>query len=245
LVLELVEGETLAGKLTALAGRPLGVDEALAIARQVADALQAAHDKGIVHRDLKPANIAITDEGQVKVLDFGLAKLEPIGAESPAAGLTHSPTLTFAATQAGMILGTGAYMSPEQAKGKSTDKRTDVWAFACVLYDLQGPLCAARRDVGPDGTIVFATADTETGLFSVSANGGDPKLLTTPDREHEGDHVFPSFLPGATKVLYTILPKVAGGPAQIAVLDLKSGPRTTALPTPPSPQSLPGPHLAS
>ena len=123
LVLEYVDGETLAARLNA-AGGPLPVDEALAIAGQIADALQSAHDKGIVHRDLKPANIAMTDAGAVKILDFGLAKLDPIGSDTAAAGLTHSPTLTFAATQAGVILGTAAYMSPEQAKGNPTDKRT-------------------------------------------------------------------------------------------------------------------------
>ena len=462
LVLELVDGATLAERLTALGGRPLGVDEALAIARQIADALQAAHDKGIVHRDLKPANIAITSEGQVKVLDFGLAKLDPVGPEPSVAGLPHSPTLTFAATQAGMILGTAAYMSPEQARGKTTDKRTDVWAFACVLYEMltgrrafdgddatetiaaivrgepdwsalpaslppevtvllrrslekdrqlrvadistarfllaeriapsaalpksapprfttrqvaafavaaiAASLLAAAggwvlsrrtfspaprqtvrfsvalpptqstapqpdRDVvispdgtrivyrigrsqvdstlavrglndldarvlsnignlrspfisadsrwigyyagvspsefkkipidggtpatickvpaaprgatwGPDGTIVFATADIETGLFSVSADGGDPKPLTTPDQEREGDHVFPSFLPGGTRVLYTILPKADGGPAQIAVLDLKSGARKTILTNARSAEWVPGGYLA-
>ena len=164
LVLELVEGPTLAqlladagstgpprgdrspgpkgpGPRTADVGRVLSdaprgglpVNEALTIARQVADALQAAHEKGILHRDLKPANIALTAEGQVKVLDFGLAKaFEP----DPLADTSNSPTLSLAGTQPGVILGTAAYMSPEQAKGRVADKRSDVWAFGCVLYEM-------------------------------------------------------------------------------------------------------------
>ncbi len=133
LVLELVEGESLADRLQAGA---LPVEEAVAVALQTADALQAAHDKGIIHRDLKPGNIMLTAEGQVKVLDFGLAKLESGWSEPPGRGgeLTNSPTL--AATRAGMILGTAAYMAPEQAKGRAADKRSDIWAFGCVLYEL-------------------------------------------------------------------------------------------------------------
>ena len=130
LAMELVEGATLAERLKA---GPIPVGEALGIARQVADALQAAHEKGIIHRDLKPANIALTVEGQVKVLDFGLAKaLEVV----PAGDVSASPTLSLAATQAGVILGTAAYMAPEQAKGRPVDKRSDVWAFGCVLYEM-------------------------------------------------------------------------------------------------------------
>ena len=135
LVLEFVDGESLAQRLTS--GR-IPVDETLGIARQIIDALEAAHEKGIVHRDLKPANIMLTGDGRVKVLDFGLAKLEPHGSGVSVApgALTHSPTLTFAATQAGVILGTAAYMSPEQAKGRAADKRSDVWAFGCVLFEM-------------------------------------------------------------------------------------------------------------
>ena len=138
LVMELVDGESLAERLK---GRPLPVVEAIAIARQLVDALEAAHDKGIVHRDLKPANIMLTQDGQVKVLDFGLAKLEPgapngSGGSGGAGGLTDSPTLTFAGTQVGVILGTAAYMSPEQTRGRAADKRSDVWAFGCVLYEM-------------------------------------------------------------------------------------------------------------
>jgi serine/threonine-protein kinase len=134
LVLELVEGPTLADRI---AKGPIPLDEALPIAKQIAEALEAAHEQGIIHRDLKPANIKLRDDGMVKVLDFGLAKaMEQISAISPA--LTASPTITTPAqmTGVGMILGTAAYMSPEQAKGRPADKRSDVWAFGCVLYEM-------------------------------------------------------------------------------------------------------------
>ncbi|MFQ5930211.1 MAG: protein kinase, partial [Acidobacteriota bacterium] len=130
LVLELVEGETLAERV---AKGPLPVEEALEICRQVAEGAEAAHEKGVIHRDLKPANVKITPEGQVKVLDFGLAKA--LEGETPAADISHSPTLTEEMTRSGVILGTAAYMSPEQARGKAVDKRADIWAFGCVLYE--------------------------------------------------------------------------------------------------------------
>jgi eukaryotic-like serine/threonine-protein kinase len=142
LILELVEGQTLAQRLRA---GPVPIPEALTIARQMADALEAAHEKGIVHRDLKPANIAITPDGVVKVLDFGLAKAGQPGQAGGAGGagqagdgddLTRAPTVTSGGTHEGLILGTGAYMSPEQARGKAVDKRTDIWAFGCVLYQM-------------------------------------------------------------------------------------------------------------
>jgi eukaryotic-like serine/threonine-protein kinase len=133
LVMELVEGPTLADQIRQ---GPIPLDEALPIARAIAEALEAAHEQGIVHRDLKPANVKVRPDGTVKVLDFGLAKtMEPAGALSP--GRSHSPTVTSPAmTQAGMILGTAAYMSPEQAKGRAADKRSDLWAFGCVLYEM-------------------------------------------------------------------------------------------------------------
>ena len=130
LVLELVEGPTLAERL--LAG-PIPVAEALTIAAQIAEALEAAHEKGIVHRDLKPANIKITPAGVVKVLDFGLAKTADVAAPSE---LSQSPTVTIDGTHDGVILGTTGYMSPEQARGRPVDKRTDIWAFGCVLYQM-------------------------------------------------------------------------------------------------------------
>src|SRR5262249_54218569 len=133
LVMELVEGPTLADRI---AQGPIPLDEALPMARQIADGLAAAHEQEIVHRDLKPANIKVREDGTVKVLDFGLAKaLEPVQAENSPPPLTQSPTITSPAlmTRTGVILGTAAYMSPEQAKGRPADKRSDVWAFGCVL----------------------------------------------------------------------------------------------------------------
>ena len=133
LVMELVEGEDLSQRI---ARGPLPLDEALPIAKQIADALEAAHEQGIIHRDLKPANIKVRSDGTAKVLDFGLAKAmeSPAGSSPPA---SMSPTLTTPAmTQAGVILGTAAYMSPEQAKGRPVDRRVDVWAFGCVLFEM-------------------------------------------------------------------------------------------------------------
>ena len=128
LVMELVEGEDLAARI---ARSPVPPDDAIAIARQIAEALEAAHEAGIVHRDLKPANIRIRSDGTVKVLDFGLAKSVVVDGHEPAATIT-SPAMTAH----GMILGTAAYMSPEQAKGKPVDRRTDIWAFGCVVYEM-------------------------------------------------------------------------------------------------------------
>src|SRR6202521_5525364 len=125
LVMELVSGETLAERVNREGAVP--IEEALAIAKQIAEALEAAHEKGIIHRDLKPANVKVTPEGKVKVLDFGLAKAFEGDATNEDIG--NSPTLSQAATMQGVILGTAAYMSPEQAKGKAVDKRTDIWAF--------------------------------------------------------------------------------------------------------------------
>src|SRR4029450_135092 len=150
LVLELVEGPTLQDRI---AQGPLPVDEALAIARQIAEALEAAHEKGIIHRDLKPANVKLTADGNVKVLDFGLAKALDASATSslsPSASptLMNSPTLTAAGTQLGIILGTAAYMAPEQAKGAAVDKRADIWAFGLVLHEmLTGERLFARDSV--------------------------------------------------------------------------------------------------
>jgi len=131
LVLELVEGETLAERV---AKGPVPVEEALEVCRQIAEGVEAAHEKGVIHRDLKPANVKVTPEGKVKILDFGLAKA--FEAETPVTDISQSPTLTEEMTRAGVILGTAAYMSPEQAKGKPVDKRADIFAFGAVLYEL-------------------------------------------------------------------------------------------------------------
>jgi len=163
LVLQLIEGPTLADKI---AQGPIPVEDALKIALQMAEGLEAAHEKGVIHRDLKPANIKITPEGQVKILDFGLAKALEV--EVPASSLSQSPTLTAAATQAGVILGTAAYMSPEQAKGEPVDKRTDIFAFGSVLYEC----LTGMRAFGGD-TI------TET-IAAVLKSEPDWKALPTP-----------------------------------------------------------------
>ena len=155
LVMELVEGETLADRISRGA---IPLDEALPIARQICDALEAAHEQGITHRDLKPANIKVTPDGVVKVLDFGLAKLaDSAGSRQQAAGsvhLTMSPTITSPAmmTGVGVLLGTAAYMAPEQAKGRPADKRSDIWAFGCVLYEM---LTGKRPFDGEDITEVL------------------------------------------------------------------------------------------
>jgi serine/threonine-protein kinase len=137
LVLELVDGPTLADRL---AEGPLPPDDTMAIARQIADALESAHECGIIHRDLKPANVKVKDDGTVKVLDFGLGKaFDP--AASVSSDVLNSPTISAQGTQAGVVLGTAAYMAPEQAKGRSVDRRADIWAFGVVLYEM---LCGRR-----------------------------------------------------------------------------------------------------
>ena len=149
LVMELVSGETLQERIRHEGPPP--VEEALSIAKQIAEALEAAHEKGIIHRDLKPANVKLTPEGKVKVLDFGLAKA--FAEDTETSDPINSPTLSMAATMHGVILGTAAYMSPEQARGKAVDKRTDIWAFGCVLYEL---LCGRPAFHGEDVTEILA-----------------------------------------------------------------------------------------
>ena len=150
LVLELVEGPTLADRI---AQGAMPIEDALPIARQIAEALEAAHEAGVIHRDLKPANIKVREDGTVKVLDFGLAKAFQPDAGDP--NLSQSPTisLTAAATQMGMVIGTAAYMAPEQARGKTVDKRADVWAFGAVLYEM---LTGQRPFTGKDVTDTLA-----------------------------------------------------------------------------------------
>ena len=168
LVMELVEGDTLADVLAQRGSKGFPLDEALGIARQIAAALEAAHEKGIVHRDLKPGNIKLTGDGVVKVLDFGLAKIGPapdssIGSDQNR--LTQSPTI--GATQVGVIMGTAAYMSPEQARGRAVDKRADIWAFGVVLYEM---LTGKRPFEGEDvSTIIAAVIQSEPQWDDVPA----------------------------------------------------------------------------
>jgi len=161
LVLELVEGETLAERITR---GPIPVDEALPIARQIAEALEAAHEQGIIHRDLKPANVKVREDGTVKVLDFGLAKL--VTGDRAAPDLAVSSAEPEGATRAGAILGTAAYMSPEQARGKPVDRRADIWAFGCVLFEML------------TGTAAFGAATMAETLVQVIRT--PPKLEDLP-----------------------------------------------------------------
>jgi serine/threonine protein kinase/WD40 repeat protein len=161
LVLELVEGEALSNRI---ARGPIPLDEALGIAKQVADALEAAHETGIVHRDLKPGNIVIRPDGSVKVLDFGLAKVVAAGRSTPVT--ENSPTISMAATQAGVVLGTAAYMSPEQARGKNVTPRSDIWAFGVVLYEM---LTAKRLFEGEDLTETLASVVKEQPDLSAAS----------------------------------------------------------------------------
>src|SRR5262245_55291327 len=164
LVMELVPGETLADRIERGA---IPLAEAVPIARQIADALEAAHEQGIIHRDLKPANVKVREDGTVKVLDFGLAKaMEPAGT-APSA--SQSPTITSPAmTQSGIILGTAAYMSPEQTRGKRVDKRSDIWAFGCVLYEM---LTGRRAFEGEDVSDTLANVLKSTPNWNALPGG--------------------------------------------------------------------------
>ena len=170
LIMELVAGEDLSARI---ARGAIPLVEALPIARQIADALEAAHERGIIHRDLKPANIKVRDDGAVKVLDFGLAKaLAPEGANATA-DLMNSPTITSPATQLGMILGTAAYMAPEQAKGRPIDRRADVWAFGVVLLEM---LTGERVFKGDDITEVLASVIKDAAPLESLADGTPASL---------------------------------------------------------------------
>ncbi len=213
LVLELIEGPTLAERL---AQAPLTADEAIAVARQIVDALDTAHERGIIHRDLKPANIKLLDDGTVKVLDFGLAKFtdDRWQADGDAVGAhpaSLSPTMSAAFTGAGLILGTAAYMSPEQARGKAVDKRTDIWAFGCVLFEM---LTGTRAFDGTDATEMIAAVvrgEPEWSLLPATTPSGlrrlierclhkDPRrrLRDIGDARFELDQVFAQEAPAPT-----------------------------------------------
>jgi tetratricopeptide (TPR) repeat protein/TolB-like protein len=171
IVMELVPGETLSEKV---AHGSLTLDESLKIARQIAEALEAAHERGIIHRDLKPANVKVTPEGRVKVLDLGLAKafdVKETGSSDPGSSL--SPTLVIEGTQPGVILGTAEFMSPEQARGKPVDKRTDIWAFGCVLYEL---LTGLRTFTGETATDVLAAIVTKEPAWEALPVDTPPRI---------------------------------------------------------------------
>src|SRR5215813_4923804 len=168
IVMELVEGETLAERMRRGAVPP---EEALRIAREICDALEAAHQRGIIHRDLKPANVKITPDGKTKVLDFGLAKaLENTPGN---ANLSNSPTLTIDGTNAGMILGTAAFMAPEQAKGLAADARSDVFSFGCVLYEM---LASRQAFQGETVSEILASVLVREPDFAVIPENLNPRL---------------------------------------------------------------------
>lgn len=215
LVMELVEGPTLADQLSQ---SPLSQTEALPIAKQICEALEYAHERGIVHRDLKPANVKVTPEGKVKLLDFGLATM--LESEGASRDIASSPTITRMMTRDGIILGTAAYMSPEQAKGKAADRRSDIWSFGCVFYEML------------TGKMAFGGETVTDTLASVIKSEPDWSLLT------------PSTPRGIRKLLQRCLKKdskqrlQAIGDVRIAIEDVISGADTDAvvpLPSPPRP----------
>jgi eukaryotic-like serine/threonine-protein kinase len=166
LILELVEGDTLAERI---AHGPIPTRETLTTARQIADALEAAHDRGIVHRDLKPANVKITRAGVVKVLDFGLAKADASAAVQLDEGDATAPTATMTHTREGIVLGTAGYMSPEQARGKAVDKRTDIWAFGCVLFEMLTGRFAFAGATVPDTIVAVLEREPDWNALRVPA----------------------------------------------------------------------------
>jgi serine/threonine-protein kinase len=228
LVLELVEGETLAARIDR---GPLPVDEALVIAREIAEALESAHDKGIIHRDLKPANIALTAHDRVKVLDFGLAKATDAAATSGALDQLNSPTVTSPAmlTGMGVILGTAAYMSPEQARGRAADKRSDVWAFGCVLYEMLAGRRPFKGDEVTDTLAAVLKSDPDWNALPPSLPASIRSLLEgcleKNHRERISDISTALFIlkQPSTALTHSRTPSTSGrSPAMWAVLALAS-----------------------
>jgi len=175
IVMELVPGEDLAQRLER---GPMPVAEALDVALQIAKAMEAAHGQGVVHRDLKPANVKRTDDGQVKVLDFGLAKAFAPDTPSDQPSVSLSPTVTSAGTLAGVILGTAAYMSPEQARGRPIDKRTDVWSFGVVLYEMLTGDNPFRGDTVADSVGAIMHRDPDLAALPPTTPASVRRLLT-------------------------------------------------------------------
>ena len=244
LVLELVEGQTLAEKLRSQGLKGIRLDEALAIARQLADALDAAHERGIVHRDLKPANIALSPDGVVKVLDFGLAKVGT-GEESDESA---NSTTMMAPTVGGMLLGTAPYMSPEQARGKAADKRTDIWAFGCVLYEMLAGRRAFDGETSSDAIAAILEREPDYSRLNASTPphivrlmrrmlDKDPKsrLRDIGDARAEFDATPDPRLPGPVprtpspplfreRLAWSALVVAAAGAAALAVMVLRTVP---------------------
>jgi serine/threonine protein kinase/Tol biopolymer transport system component len=215
LILEFIDGVSLADRL---AHGPLARDEAVTIARQIADALEAAHEKGIIHRDLKPANIMLTADGQAKVLDFGLARTETATDSSVSA--MNSPTLTAAATAVGVILGTAAYMAPEQAKGKAVDKRADIWAFGIVLFEM---LTGARPFAGDTLGETVAAIIKDPPAWNLLPDDLSPSLRVLLERTLQKDPRQRLRDIGEARVA---LDQIATSPAPIAMLPTAAPKRT-------------------
>src|SRR4029077_8051528 len=172
LVMEFVDGLTLAERIEK---GPLPLDETLPIARQIAEALEYAHERSIIHRDLKPSNVKITPNGTAKVLDFGLAKA--LEEDFSAADISTSPTMSHAATQAGILLGTAAYMSPEQARGKKVDRRADIWSFGAVLYEMLTGRPAFTGETISDTLAALIRAEPDWSILPGNVAASTPGLL--------------------------------------------------------------------
>ena len=225
LVLELVEGPTLADRLV---DGPLAFSDAIAISRQIIDALDAAHEKGIVHRDLKPANIKVRQDGTVKVLDFGLAKA--LESDVSPQGVTMSPTMTSpAVTSMGVVLGTAAYMSPEQARGQFVDRRSDIWAFGCVLYEmLSGRSVFARATVADTVAVILEREPDWSALPSSTPvilrrllrrcldKNRNQRLRDIADARHALDDIEDDTARGTSSSARTQWPRLVAGAAVVA-----------------------------